>query len=88
MLFPDAKQVVVFIRSPTWITTGFAQNKAGPNGANFNCGSPIFIQPSIGLADAVLQFLVEKRKNLKEILSCICGIVKRLRLNSTYVSNL
>ncbi|CAH0023717.1 unnamed protein product [Clonostachys rhizophaga] len=32
---PDAKQLITFLRSPTWITAGFAQNKAGPNGANF-----------------------------------------------------
>lgn len=30
-----AKQVITFIRTPTWITAGFAQSKAGPNGANF-----------------------------------------------------
>ncbi len=26
-----------WIRSPTWITAGFAQNHAGPGGANFEC---------------------------------------------------
>jgi cation diffusion facilitator CzcD-associated flavoprotein CzcO len=26
-----------WVRSPTWITAGFAQNHAGPNGANFEC---------------------------------------------------
>ncbi|KAH7489978.1 FAD-binding monooxygenase [Fusarium oxysporum f. sp. matthiolae] len=33
---PDVKELVTFLRSPTWITAGFAQTKAGPNGANFN----------------------------------------------------
>jgi hypothetical protein len=33
----DVKQLVTFIRTPTWITAGFAQNKAGPNGSNFAC---------------------------------------------------
>ncbi|KAJ9501190.1 hypothetical protein H2202_002984 [Exophiala xenobiotica] len=32
---PDVKQLITFIRTPTWITAGFAQSKAGPNGANF-----------------------------------------------------
>lgn len=30
-------QLYTWIRSPTWITAGFAQNWAGPNGANFEC---------------------------------------------------
>jgi cation diffusion facilitator CzcD-associated flavoprotein CzcO len=33
---PDVKHLVTFIRSPTWITAGYAQNKAGPGGANFS----------------------------------------------------
>ncbi|RKK23890.1 putative sterigmatocystin biosynthesis monooxygenase stcW [Fusarium oxysporum] len=35
----EAKQVVNFIRSPTWITTSFAQNHAGPGGSNFECNT-------------------------------------------------
>lgn len=37
-----------WIRSPTWITAGFAQNHAGPDGENFecmnvpSCSSPIY----------------------------------------------
>lgn len=30
-------QLYTWIRSPTWITAGFAQGHAGPNGANFKC---------------------------------------------------
>lgn len=30
-------QLYTWIRSPTWITAGFAQNWAGPNGANIEC---------------------------------------------------
>lgn len=30
-------QLYTWIRSPTWVTAGFAQNWAGPNGANFEC---------------------------------------------------
>jgi hypothetical protein len=26
-----------FIRSPAWVTAGFASKYAGPNGANVNC---------------------------------------------------
>ncbi|KAJ9664515.1 hypothetical protein H2198_000166 [Neophaeococcomyces mojaviensis] len=33
---PDVKQLVTFIRTPTWITAGFAQSKAGPGGSNFS----------------------------------------------------
>ncbi|KIK70801.1 hypothetical protein GYMLUDRAFT_184786 [Collybiopsis luxurians FD-317 M1] len=32
---PDVKQLYHFIRSPTWITPGFAQQFAGPGGKNF-----------------------------------------------------
>ncbi|KAI1081666.1 hypothetical protein F5B20DRAFT_534885 [Whalleya microplaca] len=32
---PEVKQLITFIRTPTWITAGFAQSKAGPGGANF-----------------------------------------------------
>lgn len=28
-------QLYTWVRSPTWITAGFAQKYAGPNGANF-----------------------------------------------------
>lgn len=34
---PDVKQLVTFVRSPTWITAGYAQSKAGPGGSNFKC---------------------------------------------------
>lgn len=36
-LLPVVKNIVTFIRSPTWITAGFAQSKAGPGGTNFEC---------------------------------------------------
>ncbi|KAH7010394.1 cyclohexanone monooxygenase [Ilyonectria destructans] len=32
---PDVKSLVTFVRSPTWITAGFAQSHAGPGGSNF-----------------------------------------------------
>ncbi|KID76808.1 Flavin monooxygenase-like protein, partial [Metarhizium brunneum ARSEF 3297] len=32
---PDVKKLITFIRTPTWITAGLAQSKAGPGGANF-----------------------------------------------------
>ncbi|KAK5065111.1 hypothetical protein LTR84_000947 [Exophiala bonariae] len=32
-------QLYTWIRSPTWVTAGFAQNWAGPNGTNFECMS-------------------------------------------------
>lgn len=35
-----AERLYTWIRSPTWITAGFAQNHAGPNGANFECTLP------------------------------------------------
>lgn len=35
---PDVKKLYTWIRSPTWITAGFAQQYAGPGGANFECG--------------------------------------------------
>ncbi|KAL3464645.1 putative dimethylaniline monooxygenase [Aspergillus heterothallicus] len=33
---PKVKQIKAFMRSPTWITAGFAQKYAGENGSNFN----------------------------------------------------
>ncbi|EXJ55336.1 hypothetical protein A1O7_08263 [Cladophialophora yegresii CBS 114405] len=33
----QVKQLYLWVRSPTWITAGFAQRFAGPNGANFHC---------------------------------------------------
>lgn len=33
---PDAAQIFHWIRSPTWITSAFAQQFAGPNGTNFS----------------------------------------------------
>ncbi|KAG0652128.1 sterigmatocystin biosynthesis monooxygenase stcW [Hyphodiscus hymeniophilus] len=44
-----------WVRSPTWITAGFAQNHAGPNGANFECK---LLQP--------LQDTPEQKKNFAE----------------------
>ncbi|KAL4805227.1 hypothetical protein BDV18DRAFT_153027 [Aspergillus unguis] len=32
---PQVKSLTTFIRTPTWITAGFAQRHAGPGGANF-----------------------------------------------------
>jgi len=34
---PQVKHLTTFIRSPTWITAGFAQKFAGPGGTNFGC---------------------------------------------------
>ena len=31
------KELITFIRSPTWITAGYAQKFAGPEGRNFTC---------------------------------------------------
>jgi cation diffusion facilitator CzcD-associated flavoprotein CzcO len=33
---PDVAHLTTFIRTPTWITSGFAQSKAGPGGSNFS----------------------------------------------------
>ncbi len=33
----QVKQLYAWVRSPTWITAGFAQRFAGPDGANFHC---------------------------------------------------
>ncbi|OGM39642.1 hypothetical protein ABOM_011452 [Aspergillus bombycis] len=32
---PDVEKLYTWIRSPTWVTAGFAQQYAGPNGSNF-----------------------------------------------------
>jgi hypothetical protein len=34
---PIVKRMYSFIKSPTWITAGFAQRFAGPSGGNFSC---------------------------------------------------
>jgi cation diffusion facilitator CzcD-associated flavoprotein CzcO len=33
------RELHTWVRTPTWITAGFAQRFAGPNGANFDCES-------------------------------------------------
>jgi cation diffusion facilitator CzcD-associated flavoprotein CzcO len=33
----QVKQLYTWVKSPTWITAGFAQRFAGPNGGNFHC---------------------------------------------------
>lgn len=35
------KELHTWIRTPTWITPGFAQKYAGPNGQNFACKRPL-----------------------------------------------
>ncbi|RFU31050.1 hypothetical protein B7463_g5281, partial [Scytalidium lignicola] len=35
ILRKDVKELITFIRTPTWITAGFAQDKADPHGTNF-----------------------------------------------------
>lgn len=32
-----ASHMYTWIRTPTWITSGFASTHAGPNGGNFDC---------------------------------------------------
>lgn len=39
---PIVEHMHSFIKSPTWITAGFAQRFAGPSGGNFSC---TFIHP-------------------------------------------
>ena len=39
-LAEKVERLYTWIRSPTWVTAGFAQNWAGPNGANFKCRNP------------------------------------------------
>lgn len=36
---PLAKQLYTWVRSPTFMTAGFAQKYSGPDGANFKCRS-------------------------------------------------
>jgi hypothetical protein len=34
---PQVSKLYTWVRSPTWVTAGFAQKFAGPDGGNFNC---------------------------------------------------
>lgn len=47
-----------WIRSPTWITAGFAQNHAGPNGANFEC--KIIYEVVEGLTESSIDTAAQK----------------------------
>lgn len=38
-LYDKISRLYTWVRSPTWITTGFAQDFAAENGGNFNCRS-------------------------------------------------
>jgi hypothetical protein len=35
LTYADVGELITFIRTPTWITPGYAQDKAGPGGSNF-----------------------------------------------------
>lgn len=41
----QVKQLYTWVKTPTWITAGFAQRFAGPNGGNFECMSSLSVQP-------------------------------------------
>lgn len=47
----EVKQLYHWIRSPIWITAGFAQTWAGKNGANFSCG--LYLVSSRAAADVL-----------------------------------
>jgi cation diffusion facilitator CzcD-associated flavoprotein CzcO len=34
---PQVSKLYTWVRSPTWVTAGFAQKFAGPDGGNFKC---------------------------------------------------
>lgn len=34
---PDVEKLYTWVRSPTWMTSGYAQGHAGPNGTNIEC---------------------------------------------------
>jgi len=34
---PDVEKLFTWIRTPTWMTAGYASTHAGPNGGNFEC---------------------------------------------------
>jgi cation diffusion facilitator CzcD-associated flavoprotein CzcO len=36
-IYPQVSKLYTWVRSPTWITAGFAQKYAGKGGANFAC---------------------------------------------------
>lgn len=36
-VYPDVAKLYTWVRSPTWITAGFAQKFAGEDGGNFSC---------------------------------------------------
>lgn len=36
-IYSEVSKLYTWVRSPTWITAGFAQKYAGENGANFEC---------------------------------------------------
>lgn len=39
-VYDDVSKLYTWVRSPTWITAGFAQKYAGKAGANFSCWFP------------------------------------------------
>ena len=48
---------MTFIRTPTWITAGFAQSKAGPGGSNFLCKT-LHVDLNISEDDELKQSIV------------------------------
>lgn len=40
----DVAKLYTWVRTPTWMTMGFAQKHAGPNGRNFECVHPLLFR--------------------------------------------
>ncbi|OJD16203.1 hypothetical protein AJ78_03635 [Emergomyces pasteurianus Ep9510] len=65
-------QLYTWIRSPTWVTAGFAQNHAGPNGANFEYSSEQkaqFARDPLAYLDYCKQIESELNQRFKFILN-------------------
>jgi cation diffusion facilitator CzcD-associated flavoprotein CzcO len=45
-IYPEVSKLYTWVRSPTWITAGFAQKFAGPDGANLECSFAPSHQPA------------------------------------------
>ena len=57
-------KLYTWIRSPTWVTAGFAQKYAGPSGGNFNCAK--LFMSYVMLIKLNFDIDTEETKNLLE----------------------
>ena len=78
---PEVSHLYTFVRSPTWVTPGFAQKYSGPGGTNFDCNVPRPNIPQLVLSICP-QIPRSKKTTSGRILQSIRNMQRVLRMSS------